>query len=346
MTYAQSFSRIFHLAALVLAGASLGAWAQTSTTSKGYATDKFDGFEPIDKEGESLQQKEKSFWYSISETTPQAQLDYCIKKEAEGSLRAARKGYEALVREWPTSAQAATAQMDLANLYEKRGKYERAFDEYQYLLTFYTGQCHYNEILDKEYRLANALLHNNRSMFGWVLSGTDSIRERFEKIVRNAPRSSIAPEVMLIIGSIRVSAGELEEAIAVYDGLLNRFPSAPQAVSATFLAAQCRHTLAVKHHYNEARCREAIGFFKAVLARQPNHPQKQQMTAWLNELTSLLSEQNYQRAVFYDTKQRNVTAAKSAYQRFLTDFPDSTYAPRVRERLAQLEKSVSPAPAK
>jgi len=158
-----------------------------------------------------------------------------------------------------------------------------------------------------------------------------------------APRSAIAPEVMLIIGSIRVSQGELQEAISVYDGILNRFPTTPQAVSAAFLTAQCRYELAVKHRYNEPRCREAIAFSKAVLARLPKHPQKEQMTVWLNELTGLLIEQNYQQAVFYDTKQRNVEAAKAAYRRFLTEFADSKYAPQVRDRLAELEKAAAPA---
>ena len=179
-------------------------------------------------------------------------------------------------------------------------------------------------------------------MFGWTLSGSDTIRERFEQIVRNAPRGAQAPEIMLVIGSIRVSEKELPEAIAVYEGLLNRFPQTSQATDAAYLAAQCRHELAVKHSYNEPRCREAIAFIKSALVRIPNHPQKVQMTTWLNELTALLIEQNYQQAVFYDTKQRNAEAAKAAYRRFLTEFSDSHYAAQVRERLMQLEKGAAP----
>jgi outer membrane protein assembly factor BamD (BamD/ComL family) len=331
--------------AFFLVYAVCSASAQTSQTgfNKGYASDKFDGFEAIDRDEERTPQKEKSFWYSVSAPTAEAQLTYATTQEAAGSMRSARKGYEALIREWPTSPQAATAQLNLAHLYEKIGKPDKAFDEYQYLLVYFAGHCPYTEVLDRQYRLANSLLHNNRSMFGWLLSNTDTIRERFEQLVRNAPRSAMAPEVMLIIGSIRVSANEYDEAIAVYDGLLNRFPASSQAVSATYLSAQCRHTLAVKHSYNEARCREAIGFFKAVLTRNPTHPQKTQMTAWLNELTALLIEQNYQRALFYDTKQRNAEAAQSAYRRFLSEFSDSKYAEQVRVRIAQLEKAVPPA---
>lgn len=330
-------------AALIAMTSVLAALAQTGRPggTRGYASDQFEGFDALDEDSR-IPQKTKSFWYSVDAETPAAQLQIAEKNEALGRDRAARKAYEALIREWPTAPEAAQAQYALAQLQERQQKFEKAFDEYQYLITHYAGHCPYQEVLDRQFRIANYLLHNNTSMFGWSLSGTDAIRERFEQIVRNAPRGAQAPEIMLVIGSIRVSEKELQEAIAVYEGLLNRFPQAPQAVTAAYLAAQCRHELAVKHSYNEPRCREAIAFIKAVLARMPTHPQKTQMTAWLNELTALLVEQNYQQAVFYDTKQRNAEAAKAAYRRFLSEFSDSRHAAQVRERLTQLEQGAAP----
>ena len=334
--------RTIGIAALIVAVTAFACHAQTGRVGgRGYATDNFEGFDAIDADTR-IPQKEKSFWFSVREDTPAAQLQYAKEKDAAESTRRARKAYEALVREWPTAPEAAQAQFALAQLQERRQKFERAFDEYQYLITHYAGHCPYQEILDRQFRIANHLLHNNTSMFGWNLSGTDVIRERFEQIVRNAPRGAQAPEIMLIIGSIRVEARELTEAIAVYEGLLNRFPQSPQAVNAAFLAAQCRHELAVKHSYNEPRCREAIAFIKAVLERMPTHPQKTQMAEWAAELTTLLIEQNYQQALFYDTRQRKADAAKTAYRRFLTEFPESHYAPQVRTRLAELESGAAP----
>jgi outer membrane protein assembly factor BamD (BamD/ComL family) len=323
---------------------TLTALAQPSRSSgyRNYATDSFEGFDALDQD-KRIPQKEKSFWYSVKYNDPQEQLDYAAKMEERGSLRTARKAYEALVREWPTSPQAVQSQLAIAQLREKTKNFERAFDEYQYLLTHYAGHCPYDEILDRQFRIANHLLHNNRSMFGWLLSGTDAIRERFEQIVRNAPRSAMAPEIMLIIGSIRVSADERVEAIAVYDGLLNRFPNSEQAMTAAYLAAKCRHELAVKFSYNETRCREAVAFMKSILSRLPNHPQKDQLKAWQTELVNLLIEQNYQQAFFYDSRTRNRDAAIAAYRRFLSEFSDSKYAQQVRARLVELEAGAPPA---
>lgn len=260
----------------LLVTACLTTLAQQSGRSgsgfnRGYATDSFEGFDALDQDSR-IPQKKKSFWYSVKRDTAALQLEYAMQQEACGRNRPARKGYESLIREWPTTPQAAEAQMALANLLEHQKKFDSAFDEFQYLLTYYAGHCPYDTILDRQFRIANYLLHNNRSMFGWLLNGTDTIRERFEQIVRNAPRSSIAPEVMLIIGSIRVSEDERQEAIAVYDGILNRFPSSKQAVSAAYLSSKCRYELAVKHQYNESRCREAISFQKHFCHGFPTTP--------------------------------------------------------------------------
>ncbi len=309
---------------------------------RGYATDSFEGFDTLD-EDTRIAQKEPSFWRAKPrETTPEAQLHYARERENAERNRKARKAYDALVRKWPTAPEAAQAQLELAKLLEKQKRFERAFDEYQYLLTHYAGNCPYQEVLDRQYRIANHLFHNNRSMFGWRLSGYDTIRGRFEQIVRNAPRGPLAPELMLIIGGIRVSEKELVEAIAVYEGLLNRFPQSPQAPDAAYLAAQCRYDLAVKHSYNESNCREGIAFIKSAMTRMPTHPQREQLAEWLETLTALLIEQNFLQAVFYDTRQRNVEAAKSAYRRFLAEFSDSKYAAQVRQRLDELEHGAAP----
>ncbi len=303
--------------------------------NRGYASDTFEGFEEVDKG--RMPQKNSSWWYWLSADTAAAQLEYCRQREKEGKLNSARKGYEALVREWPTTVEAAQAQLNLAHVLEKMKRYAKAFDEYQYALIHYSGHCPYDEIIERQYRIANLLLHENKSMFGWMLSGTDEIRERFELIVRNAPRSSIAPEAMLKIGRIRDDADKLEEAIKVYDGILNRYPASPQAETAAWLSARCRHTLAVKYKYNENLCRESIAFLQAALKRLPGHPKRVDLERWLAELTDLQVEQNYAKAVFYDTRRYKSEIKINAYRRFLADFADSKYAPAVRERIRQLE---------
>lgn len=329
------------LGVLAQDGQSSGPRATGSTGRRGgYATDQFEGFEIPDGD-ERLEQKGWSLWYSVSEDTPAKQLAYARQAETEGRSRRARKGYEALIREWPTSKEAAEAQFALAQLYEARKDYDRAFEEYQYLLTFFAGSCPYNEVLDRQYKLANVLRSDNRSMFGWMLGEPAADRIRYEQIVRNAPRAPLAPTCMLIAGDIRREEKEVEEAIKIYDGLLNRYPRSSEAPIAAFFAADCRYKRAKAQETNEANTRDAIAFMRTVLTIMPNHPQRDQFSLWSAELSQQLEESSYNNAVFYDTKQRNKAAAIAAYRRFLSEFRDSKYADIVRQRLMELEPVAS-----
>jgi outer membrane protein assembly factor BamD (BamD/ComL family) len=313
------------------AGRSVGA----TNRRGGYATDQFEGFAEITGD-ERLEQKDWSLWFGVSEETPAKQLVYARQAYKDGRFRRARKGYEALIREWPTSKEAAQAQWFLAQLYEEYKNYDRAFQEYQYLLAFYAGFCPYNEVLDRQYKLANVLRCDNRSMFGWLLSEPEANRIRYEQIVRNAPRAPLAPTCMLIVGDIRREEKEMEEAIKVYDGLLNRYPRSSEAEVAAFFAASCRYNRSKTQDTNEENMRDAIAFIKTVLTIMPNHPQKEQFSTWSVALNKQLEESSYKTAYFYDTKQRNKAAAVAAYQRFLAEFRNSKYAEGVRQRLTEL----------
>ena len=74
-----------------------------------YATDAFPGFDGLD-DIPKPEKKTKSWFLSVSRDTPAEQLAWSRAEEDAGNLRAARRGYDALVREWPASPEAPQAQ--------------------------------------------------------------------------------------------------------------------------------------------------------------------------------------------------------------------------------------------
>jgi outer membrane protein assembly factor BamD (BamD/ComL family) len=80
---------------------------------------------------------------------------------------------------------------------------------------------------------------------------------------------------------------------------------------------------------------------QSVLQIMPGHSQRELLNRWVAELSEQLEEHSYMTAIFYDTKQRNTTAAIAAYRRFLSEFRSSKYEERVRERLRELEAAES-----
>ena len=72
------------------------------------------------------------------ERTSQRQLERARTLEAAGKSKAALRQFDALVRTWPESTEAAHAQHAVARLYEHLVSLDKAFDEYQYLVRNYS----------------------------------------------------------------------------------------------------------------------------------------------------------------------------------------------------------------
>ena len=316
-----------------------------------YATDAYPGFDPIEDRDPEF--KEKGFWSAIwnkvSCGTPEAQLDFARALEEEGKDKTALKAYEALVREWPASAVSAEAQLRKAELLVRMGRADGdfsrlsdAFEEYDYLIYYYPGLCDYLDIASRQYVLAQDLLNDKKTFFGIPFASNADKRRRFECIVRRAPGESWVPDAMLTIGDLRVKDKDLAEAGAVYGNLVTRFPDAPQARTAQYLACKCQYDLVNRNAYNAERCRTALNAFKAALVRYPDLEEAGELREWIGAFSRKMEDDAWERAVFYDTRQRTKNAAVSAYESFLAEFPDSTRRAEAEERIKAI-KSGAPA---
>jgi len=346
----EKFWKSAALAAVVLCATSAGAVADRPVSADGldagYATDAYPGFEPKQKREPEF--KEKSFWYSVKRDSPEAQLDFAHAFETNGNVKAAAKAYEALVREWPASAVAAEAQRRKASILTRlagdkndMSLYADAFDEYEYLMYYFPGLCNYAKIADLQYKIAIHLQDEKKSMFGFKYDSNREKRLRFESVVRLAPGSSWVPDAMLTIGDLRIGDDELQEAAAVFDNIVTRFPKTEQAKEAVFKACKCRYDLVMRQEYNASRCRNALNGMKMALTRYPDLNEADVLNGWIKELSDMLEENAWNNAVFYDTRQRTKQAAVSAYERFLAEFPESSHR---GEAVARIEAIKSGAP--
>ena len=125
-----------------------------------YATDAYPGFDGLDDLPKPEKKETSWFWFLRAKyDTPAEQMAYAQQMEAEGSLRAARRAYDALVREWPASPEAPKAQLSLAMLWAKKYMdYDEAFEALEYMLDFYPRECDYLELVNYQYQLVNMMI--------------------------------------------------------------------------------------------------------------------------------------------------------------------------------------------
>lgn len=306
-----------------------------------YATDAFPGF---DSEAGILATPKKepglfSWWSGPKKETPAEQLAWARACEAEDSIGAARKAYDALVAEWPSSPEAPQAQLALADLeYGKAFDYIQAFAEYKYLLDFYSAQCDYDATVLRLYETAKQMREAGKRIMFFRFANTTDVRRAFEAVVRRAPGAAYAPEALLTVAELREEEGYYERAIDVYETIRNLHPTTPEAKTALVREAKARMKVLKDHAYNKARCQDTIDFLRMALAMGVEPEVKLELEGWLKEARTQIEGEAYASARFYDSRTRTKQSAISAYERFLNEYPASVYADEARARLRELQE--------
>jgi len=338
----------FLLFSLLVAGLAVEAPAMDHPTpgvSPGvngarYATDAYPGF---DSEDEMIKPERKEpRWFQFitgpSKDNAKDQLAYCVELIRDGSYSKARRQLDALVRNWPTSPEAPKAQQALAELcFEQLKDYEEAFSEYRYLLDFYSLQCDYGKVSDLLYQIAGVLKIEGKEVMFVRFANTVDVRRAYETCILRAPGAKWVPEAMLIIASLREDEGKSDLAIKVYENLCNLYPDSEEAKTALVRESAVRMQILRDHGYNRLRCRDTADFMNMAIRRcRPDDvPVLQERLA---EARAMGEEAAYLGAKFYDSSTRTKRSAISAYERFLSEYPQSARADEIRQRLAELKE--------
>ena len=329
-----------------MAAASAGAVdaSNPSSSAARYATDAYPGF---DREEEIVEPgKKEPRWFSWlngpAKDSAAEQFAYAQERQADGSWRAARRAYDALVREWPTAPEAPKAQLALADMYfEHYLEYAAAFEEYRYLLDYYSMQCDYDTIAARLYETAKLMREEGKRFLFFRFANTVDVRRAFEAVVLRAPGAPYAAEAMLAVAELREDDLEYDKAIQVYENIRNLHAGTPEAKTALGREAAARMTLLRKHAYNRSRCQDTIAFLRQALAADPGSELRATFDAYLREAVAQVEDEAYAAAKFYDSRTRTRRSAISAYERFLRDYPASSHAAEALARLNELKEEAS-----
>ena len=339
----KSKAIVFGLAALALAPA---VEAVPPGTSPGpgvrYATDAYPGFDSEDEILKPSRKEPRWFrWLTGPEKeTAEEQLEYAKSLEEAEDWKGACTAYDRLVREWPTSPAAVKAQRALADvLLAKRRDSEAAFREYRYLLDFYSSQCDYDDVSRLMYKTAELMRDEGKTVLFFRFDNTVDVRRAYESVVLRAPGADFAPKAMLTIASLREDEDKPETAVAVYENLRNMYAGSKEADEALYRESKARMVVLRRCEYNRDRVRDTIEFLSMALASGRIAPERrEEVQGFLAEAKSLVEDEAYAAAKFYDSRTRTKRSAISAYQRFLDEYPASDRAPEVRRRLFELKE--------
>ena len=131
-----------------------------------------------------------------------------------------------IVKVWPLSDYAPRAQYLAGRCLEAKGKDQMAFDAYQKIIEQYPKSAEYEDVLWRQYEIADRFLHGEwPRLWGYIPypPSMDLPANMFGEIVTNGPYSDVAPHAQLRIGAARERQKDYPAAVAAYETAADRY---------------------------------------------------------------------------------------------------------------------------
>ena len=258
------------------------------------------------------------------------------KKDFSLAKKAARR----TLRTWPFSDYAPEAQYLLGQCYEQTGHDEKAFREYQRLLEKYPKSVNYQEILSRQYGIANKYLAGQWfKLWGYIpfFPSMDKTADMYQKVIRNGPYTDVAAKSQMNIGAAREKQKEFGLAVRAYEQAADRYHDRTDVASEALFKMGLAHLKASRRsEYDRSVATQAISAFNDFLVLYPNDPRVPEAKKHIAALKTTQARGSYDIARFYE-KKKHYQGALVYYNEVLLHDPNSSYAEEARQRIDQLK---------
>jgi outer membrane protein assembly factor BamD len=267
------------------------------------------------------------------------------KKDYSITLHAANR----ILKVWPLSDYAPRAAYLVGRCLENERKDEAAFNSYQSIIEKYPKSGQYNEVLWRQYEIANRFLDGEWFKV-WNLiplyPSMDETAKLYQKIVGNGPYSEVAPHAQLRIGAAREKQRNYADAVKAYDTAADRYHDQPTIASdAMFRAGVAWEKQADTAEYDQGAASQAIAAYTDFITI---YPDDKRVADAQKAITKLKAEQvrgTFEIAKFYENGHR-WAGAVIYYNAVLQLDANSPLAAQARQRIDVLKPRLQTAPQK
>lgn len=253
------------------------------------------------------------------------------------SLKAAKR----VVRTWPFSDYAPQAQYLVGRNFEVRKQDEKAFKAYQTLIEKYPKSVNYDEVLQRQYVIANRFLAGQWfKLWGYIpfFPSMDKTVGMYEKLIKNGPYSEVAPDAQMNIGQAREKQSDYPLAVKAYESAADRYHDRKKvAADALYKAGEAYLKQAKTAEYDQSIAGHAIATFTDFMTLYPDDPRVAEARTHITTLRTEQARGSYIVARYYEKKKR-WDGALVYYNEVLIRDPQSKFAEEARSRIEEIKK--------
>ena len=252
-----------------------------------------------------------------------------------------------VLKVWPLSDYAPRAEYLVGRCLEMQHRDEAAFNRYQDLLKKYPRSQNYDEVLWRQYEIANRFYGGQFFRIFWgylpLYTSMDETAKMYGKIVDNGPYSAVAPHAQLQMGAAREKEGNYEAAVKAYETAADRYNNQPTiAADAVYRWAICYQKQATKAEYDQGKASQAIAAYTDFITVYPDDKRVPEAQKAIVALKAEQVRGSFMVAQFYEkSKTLSPTQRRSGalvyYNEVLQLNPNSPYAAQARQRIEELK---------
>jgi outer membrane protein assembly factor BamD len=256
-----------------------------------------------------------------------------------------------VLRVWPLSDYAPRAAYLVGRCLELRHRDEAAFNAYQQIIDKYPKSGQYNEVLWRQYEIANRFLGGEWFRL-WNLiplyPSMDQTAKLYGKIVTSGPYSEVAPHAQLRIGAAREKQRNYADAVKAYETASDRYRDQPTiAADAMYRTGLAWEKQADTAEYDQGAAAQAIAAYTDFITFFPDD---KRVAGCQKSIVKLKAEQvrgNFEIAKFYEHGHK-WAGAIVYYNAVLQLDANSPLAAQARQRIDVLKPRLvaTPPPAK
>ena len=270
--------------------------------------------------------------------SPQEQLSFAVGFFDQHDYDRARKEFQKLLKAYKESQEAAEAQYYLGRCIEEEHDYYKAFKEYRRTIQVYPSTKRFDEILEREYQIANYFLAGKKRKFlgiAALLPARDKAVEIFQAIVDDGPFSEYGQLAQYKLGLAHVALGDYEAAVSAFEQLISRYPDSPLVDDARFQIAQASLKGTFRAEYDQSPTDTAARELEAFLHDFPSSELSKEATTRLHDLRERRAQHEYQVAQFYEQR-HHPASAFIYYQAIIDQYGRTSWGPKAAARLQVL----------
>ena len=270
---------------------------------------------------------------------PDDQLVYAKNFYEAKNLKDALREFKKLLKYYPLSKEAPSAQYYVGRIMEEMDNTYEAFKAYQKVIDTYPYTDMVDDVIEREYKIADAFFLGKKiKIIGkWQIPAKDKAIEIFKAVADNAPYGKYADLAKFKAGLAYKDIEDYNSAILMFKDLIDRYPNSSVLDKARFQLAECSKLLSVKPAYDQTPTNLARKEFEDFLKKHPDSELAGDAKQVVDKLKSREAENEFETAKFYEGR-KLPSSAIIYYKDVVRNYPDTDWAKKAQERLDAIEK--------